>query len=461
MEFEIQDVNFTPYMLDSIVHLMVWDNDFLSRCSVLLKPKFFADERKVVVDMCYSHFEKYKQAPEKYIFDIVQEYTRKKPSQRKILQKYLDKLSGLQPNKGYVLSVFGEFIRSEICKSAIERGKAILDKGNIKQAEEAVISGFREASMAITPVISDILVEKNFNLDDCVLEPNIKTFVDSYDRITGGWHRKEMVLLVGDYSVGKTFMVNHIGKVSVIQGKKVLQVTLETPKEEILARYAAAFTASKVKSDQHGSEGGDTKDFSFSKLKKKLDFLRKRGGKLWVYQGLSFGFEDLVALVNNIEVLEGVVPDVILLDSPDQMVKPSLYRDEWANERELYRKLLEFTKERNITLVVTAWSNRPTSDKRMTKGHHIGGSIGKIQIVDTGITLSQSEAEAERGVLIWFQVRSRGAKKYIMVEIKQNLEIGQAVISSRLIKDRDAIKNLQEAHDLVENKYSSQEGERQ
>ena len=66
-----------------------------------------------------------------------------------------------------------------------------------------------------------------------------------------------------------------------------------------------------------------------------------------MYQGLSFGFEDLVALVNNIEVLEGVVPDVILLDSPDQMVKPSLYRDEWANERELYRKLLEFTKERN------------------------------------------------------------------------------------------------------------------
>jgi KaiC/GvpD/RAD55 family RecA-like ATPase len=453
VQFDIEDASFSPYMEDSIISLFVWDTEFLARCFYTVSMKFLTGERKIISDLCYEHFNTYKEAPGEYLLEILQNYLSRRPSNKNLLMKYLNRLLDINPNRGYVINTFGTFIRSEICKNAIDQAKILIDKGKLKEAEDLIYSEFRDAKLITGRIFEDILES---TAEDFVngeyLETNIKTFVEPYDKITGGWHRPEFVLLFGDYNVGKTFIMVHIGKVSALQGKNVLHITLETPKDELKIRYASSFTSTIVKHRE--SDVIDVnEEFTIQKLKKKLLFLKHRGGKIWLHQAIDFSFNDLVSLCNELEVVNNAVPDVIILDSPAQMNMERAYKDEWGNEKLLYKRLLDFSKERNVTLIVTDWAQRQKGERQsMSKGYNIGGSIAKVQIVDTGITLSQNEAENKEGKLIWFQFRSRGAEKFIMVEIQQDLKIGQAVVDAKLIqKDSKIQDEIRKMEKRVEN----------
>lgn len=437
VKFEIEDANFTPYMQDSIVSLLIFDTDFLSRCFYVVKMKFLTGERKTIADLCYDHYDSYKEAPRDHIVDIILNYVSRRPNQSKLLLKYLDKLLDTTPNRSYVINTFGNYVKEEMCKSTIDEAKILIDKGKIKEAEELIYSGFREAKLITGKTFLDLLnLEPYQFIDDSWLEPNIKTFIEPYDKIVGGWFRKEMIILFGEYSIGKTFMCTHIGKVAALQGKNILHVTLETTEEELRMRYASSLTSTKIK---RRNEDEDS-DFSPAKLKKKLDFLKSRGGKIWLYQAFDFSFNDLVSTFNEIEVVNKAVPDVLILDSPGNMNMSGKYKEMWQNEKILYKQILDFTKERNITTIVTDWAQREKgSGSKVTRGHNIGGSIAKVQIPDTGITLSQNESENKEGKLIWFQFRSRGAKKFVMVEIQQDLDRGQAVVESKLVEKESKI----------------------
>ncbi len=438
VQFEIEDANFTPYMQDSIISLLIFDTEFLSRCFYVVKMKFLTGERKTIAELCYNHFDSYKESPREHIVDIIQNYVSRRPNQSKLLMKYLDKLLDSDPNRSYVINTFGSYIREEMCKSTIEEAKVLIDKGKVKEAEEIIYAGFRDAKLITGRTFLDLLnLEPNQFIDEAWLEPNIKTFIEPYDKIVGGWFRKEMIILFGDYSIGKTFMCTHIGKVGALQGKNILHVTLETPEEELRMRYASSLTSTIIK--RHSQE--DSSDFSVAKLKKKLDFLKSRGGKIWIYQAFDFSFGDLVSTFNEIEVVNNAIPDVLILDSPGNMRMDGKYKDMWMNEKILYKQILDFTKERNITTIVTDWAQREKGGMgaKVTRGYNIGGSIAKVQIPDTGITLSQNEAENKEGKLIWFQFRSRGAKKFVMVEIQQDLERGQAVVDAKLVEKESKI----------------------
>jgi KaiC/GvpD/RAD55 family RecA-like ATPase len=429
-QFEIEDVSFTPYMLDSIINLFIWDNDFLKKCYYLINPKFLEGERKVLANICYDHFRDYKEPPGEYILDSVNSYVSTKPNQKKLLLKYLDKVIDLQVNRNYVINTFGKFVKQNICKSAIEDAKVMIDKGKIESANEHIVKCFREASLITGRKFIDILKEDASTFIDELQEPNIKTFIEPYDDIIGGWFRDEMIVIFGEYNVGKTYFLIHIAKAAVLQGKNVLHITLETSDRQIKERYAATFTATKILRKE-GDE--DERPFSVEKLRKKLSFLQKRG-KLWLMNPVHFSLQDFVGLVNEIEVTEGVPIDLIIVDSPDQMSWGNKYRNPLDNEKELWKGFLDFVKERQITVIVTTQAQRPKSDSKITKGYNVGGTIAKSQIPDIGITLSQNERENREEKMIFFQFRHRGGKKFIMIEIQQDIEHGQAVLSAKLVK---------------------------
>ncbi len=440
VRFDIRESNFSPYMLDSIVHLLIWDNEVLTKFYYIVDPDLFDGERKTMIDLCYRHFENYKECPGDYIDDIVQDYISRKPS-KKLLGKYLDKLFDLQPNKDYVMATFGGFIQDIICRDSFDRASAFMQRGDRNKAQEELVEGFKKANSISSKEILDLLnVSGEQMLDDSVLEPNFRTYIDPYDEITGGFYRKELVLLFGPYSVGKSFLVIHFSKAAVIQGRKVLHITLETPEAEVKARYAASMTASRVK--QYGNK--NRKMFSPKFYDKKTEFLKKRGGCLWLIQGLGFTFNDLEALFNNIELTTNSVPDVLILDSPDQ-VEVNKYKDDLANEKWLQRRLLDFTKERNITTIETTQGQRRKSAGQVFRGHNVGGSIAKMQIPDTCLVINQSEEDYKNSRINLYLDRHRGAQKFINIEIKQDLDIGQPVVEARIVdkkktKDEEALE---------------------
>lgn len=443
---------FSNYLLDSVVKLMIYDADFLKKISMFIKPKAFRDEERIVIaKLVFRYWERYKKEPGDYIVDIVEEFCEKRRDKKDLMFRYIERLEGIEPNKDYVLERFGGYVKRVVCEDAVKRAYEAVKKGSIEYAEEIVLGGFRDAYALTREGLVNMLEEEAWEKGIRKLEesePNFKSFIDVYDEKYGGWWRKEVVLVFGDYNVGKTFFMVHVGKVAILQGKKVLHITLETRDEVVWERYCMAITGkgarrgeeqsveSKEEKRKMFSEGKEeVKSYSLGELRKKLEFLRRRKGKLWLYQGIGFGFRDLKNLIDSLEVVGGEVPDVVIVDSPDQMIRGGIKGDEYRmEEKSLYKKFLELAKERNITLFLTTQAKRGARRKGLTRGEDVAEAYDKVRIVDTVITLNQTEEEYKNGIIRLFVDKHRGSEKGCMIEGEQCLKRGQFIMNAKEVE---------------------------
>lgn len=446
--FYIEKARFSPYLLDGIIYLAINDDDFLRKIYSVVKPKVFSNERELVLTLVYEYFEEYKAAPKNYFYDIVEDFLYKRPSQRNLLLKYCERLKNLTVNKSYIINKFSSFLRDVICKKAIEKAKNAIDKGEIKKAEEIILEDFRLANTLNSETVFNLLEDDLMKKTD-FLVVNMFTYIDLYDTMVGGFYRKELVLIFGDTSVGKTWMTIYFGKMALVQGKNVLHITLETAKELIAYRYAMAFTSTNPKLGSQSNivlpDGEKLKisGYSKSKVRKAINVLKARKGKLWLYEDTGLTFSKFKNIVNNIEVTEGVIPDIIILDSPDQMVSEKKYNELRLEEKFLYKQLLDFTKERNVTLIVTTQANRKAHKRRILTKEDVAEGFDKIRIVDTVWALSQDEEDLKNSVFKIIHIKSRLDKKCPIIKVTQCLDIGQMVLKSEMYVDDRNTKILQ------------------
>jgi len=438
ISFEITEARFSPFLLDSIVSLLVFDSDFLKRSMCLFKPQVFEGERRTISELSYDYFRKYNSAPGEYIVDILENHLSRRQSQRELLYKYLDKIASMDVNKNYVLESFGSFVKDKMCADAINRASDFQKRGRSVEAYNEIVSTFKEANLVTGQTVFDLL--DPFNLDSVLSgvssEPNAKTLIEPYDKATGGVMRNEMILIFGDTNISKTYSVVGLGTNFAFQGKNVLEIHLETSEDEIKVRHAKALTGMQIRfrNMKDNEEKDSVKSIIRERLLKKIEFGQRRGGHLWLKYPTGFTMANLRALVDDIEFQEGVPVDIVLLDSPKQMKTDSKYRDFYVDEMLLYQDLFQFKKERNITLICTAWSrDRGEHGSGLTKGNQVGGSIDKLRIVDTVWTLTQNEQENRQNILWMFVGKARMSQKFMVYEIQQDLDRGQWCVAAKAV----------------------------
>jgi KaiC/GvpD/RAD55 family RecA-like ATPase len=451
MKIDFSEARLSNYLIDSVVKLLIEDNDFVKKVKAFIKPKVFVTEERVaLVKAIYEYVEKFGKAPGEYIFDIIEDRFERNPDKKELILKYVERLmSEVECNKDYVLERFGGYVKQKLCQDAIERAYQSVMKGQIEYAEATILGGFRDAYSLTAENVIDYLSyglngsgEVGDTEDE---EPNFNTLIETYDKKYGGFWRKEMVLIFGDYNIGKSFFAVQLGRSALVQGKKVLHITLETSKEIIWTRYCMCFTGKMSRKGLRDGEDEsafkkvveidgkriETRPYKIGELKRKLEFLRRRKGKLWIYQAVGFKFSDLKALLDNIEVLHEQVPDVVIIDSPDQMVTGQSDSEYRMKEKSLYKKLLDLTKERNITMIVTSQARRGSRRKKLTRGEDIAEGYDKVRIVDTVITINQSEEELKRHIVRLYVDKSRGGERGCIIEGRQAFDIGQFIFDDR------------------------------
>lgn len=439
MEFTFQ--KHSPLVLDSIIKLCISNSTVLQKCYNYMPLNLLSYERKIIMELVYSYYDNYQQAPGDYIVSLVEDYClNKKQVKRHLLMAYLASLNDLEVNEGYVLDVFSQYVREWICSHAIEEAKLLLDNKDYSGAEALILEKFRMANMTFqehTDYLNVGLI--SLNGSSGFRERNFKTYIDPYDAITDGFYRKEFIVLFGDQNVGKSFAMVYFAKVALLQGKRVLFLTLETDKEIVKERFSMAFTSSatsqKILNDGYvvvNDRKIVAQPLESKKVRKVTDLLHRKKAKLWIEQPTSMSVKKLKSMINSIELFDKDTIDVLILDSLDQFesgVKYSEYRYEVKN---IYKEILELTKERRITTIATTQAGRQATKKSLTVGADVSESYDKVRIPDTVLTLSQTEEEYKRGIARMLLYKSRSSSKYITIELEQALGLGQFVISSKL-----------------------------
>ena len=200
--------------------------------------------------------------------------------------------------------------------------------------------------------------------------------------LEGGVSPGELAIVAGPTNLGKTQFLCYLASEAYKRNHRVLYVTLELSRMMIGERILTALLE-KPKQDLDPETITD-----------ELMTMREREG---VTDRGSVLIEDGVKTVADLRHrLDEVRPDLVLLDSADDLKPKGKYNSLYESQGEVYSEmLLTICHDRNLPVWSTVQLNRESVEKGRVSLRHIGDSFRKAQRATLVIGLSQTLDEAD------------------------------------------------------------------
>jgi hypothetical protein len=409
-----------------------------------------------IVARCLSYRKKYKAAPgREHIDDVFTVILSNKDDKRhNSYQRILTQMLRLERtlNTRYVADLVGEFNKRRQQRVIIHRAAQIYQE-SAEDATDQIDTLFRE-SLKSARVRSR---NKGFTLSETAALGFLNRHPGDYcltgiaplDRVGCVPTKKEMHLFIAARNRGKSFWLNHLGKMALLKGWRTIHYTLENSAEITAQRYFQTLYSgvkrigdySHTTFEEHGKsvepratvfrpdfviERKDaTEEFLSTKMSRDyfLDNLRIKA-----YPTGSLSFEMLERDLDEMELLDGFRPEMVMIDYPQIMRLRSGGGDRWEKLEDLAVALRGLAVERNLAIAVPQQGTRAAESAQEVRGHHGSGSIGMLSVADNAITYSQTEAEEKSGIARLFTAKVRNDEARQTVVIAQHYASGQFCI---------------------------------
>ena len=359
------------------------------------------------------------------------------------------------PEWAWIISKIDEHVKIIQLQKSLFEASELLRQGAVKEAEARIVDTIRTSGVLSGAATNDLDLSKS---DIYELATNNESFccptrIYALDDYLRGLFRKELFLIMAPMNVGKSWATAHFATSALLSGKHVLYVTLEMSKERVLQRvlqnisgtYTPQYAEDLERDIERWDENWETKEqysakslFATDQVYKNVNILKKFGGMLSVKE-----FPSGVASINDLEkevtlydVTFGKLPDVVIIDG----LMDIKYGGNTDTNRQrlgltqVARELRRIAGAYNCAVVTTHQGNRESIGAEIVGTQHTGESIGIVQVADTGISLNQTKAEHQLGKMRINVMRARNQKKWGLVEIFQNLDIGQFCQASQVIQ---------------------------
>lgn len=452
---------FTSFLEENLLALLIFDKERFKIVRSTVEPEMFSGFNRDIAARAYGYIDKFKKPPAEHIADLLEDKVTSK--NKREAAAYRDVLTGLHDlkdtiNAEYVISKLEEFIKRQSLRTvAVELAKALQrDTEESLEEAETLIRGVTTTSLKVFDPglkMSDIdrVVGSLDNQNTAFL-----TGIPEFDKRGFGPTRKEMYLYIADAKSGKTWHMNHLTKIAVLNGLRVVHITLEMSEEKNALRYVQAFFAVAKRPDQVLVQKfkrlkGNKFEFLDHKVKPKLYFedpaiRRKLKRKMLRFRDrvlkniiikqfptgkLTVG--QLEAYLDNLETTEHFVPDLLIVDYPDLMDLESTSNQYRIGLAEVYKRLRGIAVARNLALAVPTQSNRAGSGAKFVGRRNVAEAYSKIADADVVITYSQTELEKKLRLARASVVAGRNDEDNITVVLAQNYPMGQYVIDSVLM----------------------------
>lgn len=438
---------------ESVLTLICMDDKKGSIAANIIDVSLFEPPYDDIAARAIEYRRKFKKPPGEAHLDDLFDHILSDPKNKKlriyqqVLGAILELAKGL--NADYTLSRVNEFMRRQNLKAAILDAAERFQRGGDEVLADA--EGILLNALKFKPndVDRGIYLSDKKGIDFLTRHSVADYYlgIPEFDRRGIGLTRGEAVGLMAPKGRGKTWGCVHVGTMVVLQGGKVLHVSLEMKDERIVPRYLRRFFAIAKRKEQYRRTYFELDDLDRvvgfksklghprlslrdpnieSKVARKMQDLGTRLNHLHIksFPTSRLTTAQLSAYMDNLEASDGFVPDVLILDYP------KLMRLDRRQELRIglglqMEELRGICGERNICGFFPLQGTRETEDVKLITGKHIGEDYSLGQTLDTLITYNQTKAEKELGLARLYVDKARSDEDGFTVLITQDYETGQ------------------------------------
>lgn len=440
----------TPAVQESLLAVALFDKDPKSAAAVfaLAEPKAFDPYYAELAAAARDYHDKYKRSPGEHTLDIVDTLCTRHTDREKIYRQLYASIMSTKDgvNAAYVMEQAGSFARYQRMKRGMAAAADALEKGDTTGLHEA------EAALAHSIAPTANLEHIGTRLTDpaalAFLEEDeaesFPTGIKELDAVNAGPARGELWIAAGGSNTGKSWLLVHLGKMGLLNRKRVLHITLEMSEKKVLQRYMmnlfsvtkreATVEVQKLEKDELGRfvdfnmrtiEGRPffSKEGIHGYLSKKLKAMKQR--PTLIVKQFPTGqltLRQLDAYLDMLEVREKFIPDIIMVDYVDLMHKSN--KEHRHALTELTEGLRGIAVQRNCAMVTVSQINRQGDGAKRVNRSHVAEASTKFNTADIFVMLSKTKAEETLGLCRLFLEKSRNDRKNFEVLLTQAYAMG-------------------------------------
>jgi len=176
---------------------------------------------------------------------------------------------------------------------------------------------------------------------------------------------------------------------------------------------------------------------------KKIEALKKMLGNVFRFQSypaFSANLSQIRADIEDLEELEGFIPDVIVIDYPDILAPEDSRMIGRERIDETWKTLKNMSDVKHVLVAVASQTNRASFNKKNVLQTDAAEDIRKFAHIDIGIALNQMPNEKKQGVVRVALIAERDGDfdQFRSCLVLQQLNLGQPNLDSILLRNRDS-----------------------
>jgi hypothetical protein len=449
-----------PSLQESILAALLFDERSGAAIAAQVRPAIFDEGYREIAEKALDYRRRYRKAPGRaHLDDLFGKLLQpgRAPRLRRIVFDLAELAADGQFNAEYIQTQTEEMVRQQHFKAALVEANSRFEQGGEGLANdiEAVFSAavrHRTQTLEAGTFLNDTKRSlKFFDRQDSGLTLGIKPLDDMGIAIAP----KEQLLYIGPKGSGKTWFCTHVGVQAILQGERVLHVSLEMDEPYITARYyqrlfAAAhrpdkFNRTVLSFDKLGRVSGFktrmiAPRWDFSNPGAKRELLRRlkpwgaRLGNLVVkyFPSGSLTMSALEGYIDYLELEQKFVPTVLIVDYPDLMQIDA--KNLRISMGRVFVDLRGIAGKRNLKLITPTQSGRDTIGGKNTRSKDVTEDISKVFTADQTLTFQRTAEEKLLGTgrLSLEHARMTGDGAEIL--ITQSYSTGQYVLQSAFMQ---------------------------
>ena len=447
------DFDFNNHFLNQIIYHSIRTDDFIKTIrNTVPIDTYKTKDRKFLMDMIYSYYDDFKEAPKENFLDLFKEYEDNidEDLHKKCLNIFsiLNDITG--SNGEYILKRINDAIYHFRLEEASIEFASLIKRQSYDDAVAVILKAIKQPHIIEEPYYS--YFTDNTFIEERVRDKKYKmiTQIPMLDDIIGGFQSKWLVTCLGATKAGKTWMLIELALAAVWQGLNVLFVSLEMGKSQIDERLdmSVGFMSSnpsgeaemlrKVGDDYIKITDQVGSIYEIEKVIKARNRYKKiSGGNLEVvaFNRGRLNYRDVDRILDELEEKKGFYADAVVVDYLGIMKETATGQNKKERISENSIGLKEIAGTRNLSVISAMQGNRKAMSAKIFKSHLVADDIDTIFNSDLVLAICQTEMEEKEGKARIYIANFRHGKQHGSVGIYRDLSIGQFHIDTFEIKE--------------------------